>query len=280
MMRICIPNAEKVREYAKRFLQGHWDVSRSWIGKEEVWEIFLLSGRRMGFRSQQNGTAIPRNWSPCVETHQCSGSRNPKEKIGRETIHFNGDSNKHRTLVPNLTFCKSAQYLRSSGELGVNNLAWQRKRRDESICLWTKKCWQVYHPKKYNFWYLIRQWHLETVCVKTFWASKHCPAECGSHSFVKQLTFNIVLGSIVPLCREYTFSRAHPESRVYAAILGRTIIGPVNEVRIVKILEGYGLDISTISTLNPTETSHVVISWETERFCGWNQWPQKGAQIQ
>ena len=35
--------------------------------------------------------------------------------------------------------------------------------------------------KKYNFWYLLRQRHLETVCEKTFWTSKHCPAESSSH---------------------------------------------------------------------------------------------------
>ena len=27
---------------------------------------------------------------------------------------------------------------------------------------------QVYKRKKYNFWYLLRQWHLETGCKKTF----------------------------------------------------------------------------------------------------------------
>ena len=32
--------------------------------------------------------------------------------------------------------------------------------------------------------------------------------------------------SIVPLCREYTFSRAHLESRIFATILGKTVIGP------------------------------------------------------
>ena len=39
------------------------DVSRSWIGRAVVWKIFLLSKRRMGLHSQQNGTAIQRNRS-------------------------------------------------------------------------------------------------------------------------------------------------------------------------------------------------------------------------
>ena len=54
--------------------------------------LLTLSKRRMGFHSQQNGTTIPRNRSPCVQKHQCSESRNPKEKKGRETVRFNGDS--------------------------------------------------------------------------------------------------------------------------------------------------------------------------------------------
>ena len=38
-------------------------------------------------------------------------------------------------------------------------------------------------------------------------------------------------GQLVPLCLEYTLSRAHPQSRVFAAIPGGTLIGPVLEVQ-------------------------------------------------
>ena len=48
--------------------------------------------------------------------------------------------------------------------------------------------------------------------------------------------------------------------------LGETNIGPGIEVRIVKILEEYGLEISIPSIVNPCETSYVVISRETERL--------------
>ena len=44
-------------------------------------------------------------------------------------------------------------------------------------------------------------------------------------------------GQLIPLCREYTLSQAHPQSNFFAAILGGTIIGPVIEVQIVKIRE-------------------------------------------
>ena len=45
-----------------------------------------------------------------------------------------------------------------------------------------------------------------------------------------------------------------------------TIIGPVLEVQIVKILDGYGIEIAIPSIDNPVNTSYVVISTETQRF--------------
>ena len=69
-----------------------------------------------------------------------------------------------------------------------------------------------------------------------------------------------------PICREYTFSRSFPESQVVAAIPGGTTIAPVLEVRTVKILEEYGLEMSILSFVNPANTSYVVISRETEHF--------------
>ena len=65
-----------------------------------------------------------------------------------------------------------------------------------------------------------------------------------------------------------TFSRARPQSRVFAAIPGGTVIGPVLEVRVVKILGEHGLRISIASALKHEGTSHVVISRGTQLFCG------------
>ena len=63
--------------------------------------------------------------------------------------------------------------------IGVNSSAWQRKKR-------------VWSHTKYNFWYLLRKWHLETVCKNTFWASKLCPQKFSSQGYVKTLGLNIV----------------------------------------------------------------------------------------
>ena len=66
--------------------------------------------------------------------------------------------------------------------------------------------------------------------------------------------------TITPLCREYSISRSSPKSQVVAAIPEGTIIGPVWEVQIVKILDGYGIEVAIQSIADPVNTSHVVIS--------------------
>ena len=66
--------------------------------------------------------------------------------------------------------------------------------------------------------------------------------------------------------REYTLSRVNPRSRVFAAILGGTIVGPVTEVQIVNILDSYGLEIAIPSPDNSKRTSYILISRGNSRF--------------
>ena len=92
---------------------------------------------------------------------------------------------------------------------------------------------------------------------------------CGLASFLHRyqlvcasyldLTRTTVLGSI-RVCRICTLSRVNPHSRAFAAIPGGTIIGPVIEVQIVKILDQYGLEIAIPSPNDRQRTSHVMVS--------------------
>ena len=66
-------------------------------------------------------------------------------------------------------------------------------------------------------------------------------------------------GMICPLRREYTFSRVNPQSRAYAAILGQTVLGPIIEVHIVKIIDSFGIEIAIPSPNDPRRTSCVLI---------------------
>ena len=108
-----------------------------------------------------------------------------KQKNGKTSIHFNGDSTNTELLFQTI---HSVNQLSVYG--AVINSAWQMKKSDGPIYLWTRTCW--YHLKKYNSWYLFRQWHLATGSEKTFGASKRWPAEFSSHSYVKKLTSRVV----------------------------------------------------------------------------------------
>ena len=61
-------------------------------------------------------------------------------------------------------------------------------------------------------------------------------------------------GHIIPLCQVYTLSRVNPQSRAFAVTPGGTLIGPVVEVQIVKVLDQYGLEIA-IPSPNDAERS-------------------------
>ena len=73
-------------------------------------------------------------------------------------------------------------------------------------------------------------------------------------------------GTTAPLCRENSICRFYPKAQALAAIPEGTIIGPVLEVHVVKILDEYGTEVAIPSIANPTYTSYVVISREAERF--------------
>ena len=69
----CISNAEKVKNYAKRFQPGHW----TFLGRRsEKRMVRWLSRWTVGPCSQQNGTAIQRKWSSYFHKYQCFESRN------------------------------------------------------------------------------------------------------------------------------------------------------------------------------------------------------------
>ena len=75
-------------------------------------------------------------------------------------------------------------------------------------------------------------------------------------------------GQIIPLCREYTLSRVNPQSRAFAAIPGGRIIGPVNEVQIVKILDQCGPENAIPSPNDRERTSYFLISRGKSRLLG------------
>ena len=97
----CISNAEKVKNYSKRFLPGHW--------------TFLGPGsERDGAEAQKmdNGTVQPtKSYSNSKETgHPINTATSAlsrgtlKRRTGKSTIHFNGDFRKTELLFQTLNY--------------------------------------------------------------------------------------------------------------------------------------------------------------------------------
>ena len=73
-------------------------------------------------------------------------------------------------------------------------------------------------------------------------------------------------GGRTPACREYTHPRDRANSRVYAAIPGNTIIGPVVQVYMVKFLDNYGIEIQIPFTVSQGQASWVILCREKNRY--------------
>ena len=61
------------------------------------------------------------------------------------------------------------------------------------------------------------------------------------------------------LCREYTCSRAFPQAKPLGTVPAGTIVGPISEVLVGKILDEYGLEVTIPSICKPGDGTYVVI---------------------
>ena len=61
---------------------------------------------------------------------------------------------------------------------------------------------------------------------------------------------------------QYSRSRSYPKAHALAAIPERTTVGPVLEVHIVEMIDGYGIEAAIQSIANPENASYVVITRE------------------
>ena len=89
-------------------------------------------------------------------------------------------------------FCKSAQFFYGTVAIWCQQFGLTEEEKRRFSLSEDKEVLTSVPPEEVQLWSLLRQWHLETGCEKQIWASKHCPAESSSHSYVNKLTFNIV----------------------------------------------------------------------------------------
>ena len=95
------------------------DVGRFWVrmGRKVVWR-FPRSQRSVELHRQQNGTAIPRDWSSCLQKHQCFESWNLEAKERQLYHSLQWRFHKHRTLWKSLfpTSCDRQEDVQNSTE--------------------------------------------------------------------------------------------------------------------------------------------------------------------
>ena len=259
----CVSNAEKTQDVREEILARTLDVSRPCRRKEVLWKLQLHTWGKMKFYRFTDGTTIQGNRSPSFHKCQCFESWS-HEKVERNRNHtLQCGCFGHRTLIPNHSLSKSAQYQRSSLKLvwRVRSEAeWERagrvrnKRRPRG-----KKILKSVNAQEGN----------SLVCAprtepasgnrlreslqkfeslsKTVQFTKVCEDASFWHRVSAGMSYKTIpdvddgFGDFIPACREPTFPRTSPRSRAGAAILGGTLIGPVIEVHVVQLLGNHGL---------------------------------------
>ena len=113
----------------------------------------LFTWKKMGLYSNPDGGTFQRYRSSSMQEYQCFESCNSEAAEYQRHHTLQCGCFKHRALVPNHSFCKSAQYLRSSFEL-VWTIRFDRGRtRFKKDLLerknpWPKVHWQLWNHKK------------------------------------------------------------------------------------------------------------------------------------
>ena len=103
---ICISNAERVKDFAKRFLQGHWTFLGS--GSEKKW----YGGSSYPHKGEWDSTAsemvqrFKETGHPVFKSASALSCGLLKRKKGFESLHFNGYTVNTELLFQTNSFCK------------------------------------------------------------------------------------------------------------------------------------------------------------------------------
>ena len=215
----------KIKDYAMKFLQGHWTIPGP--GSEKKWHGGYSHTRRGEWDSTAN-VMVQRFKEICHLVFQNSNALNRgilKRKKGFENYSLQWEIRETQNSCSKQFILWISSVLTEQWRSGANNSPWQRKRRDEIIHLWTKVYWQVYHHMKYNFRCLFARQYSELRSIvqqnsvfKTMWRRLASTSCFGKDDLKKLDQTTTDMGNLFHLIREYTLSRANPQSRVFAAI--------------------------------------------------------------
>ena len=220
------------------------------------------------------------------QEYQCFESWNPEKKNNTDTIHFNADASNTELLfriihsVNQLSIYGAVSNWREQFGLTVEEKVQEKtpgKKESVTKSVLTSVQSQevkllVSSPRRasgnslrekiQDFESLSETIRFTRVCEDAIFVRR----VSAGMSYKTRPDEDGCFSQISPLCRQYTLSRVNPRSRVFAAIPGGTIIRPVIEVQIVKILDTCGLEIAIPSPNDSKRTSYVMISRGKSRF--------------
>ena len=269
----CISNAEKVKNYTKRFLPGHWTFLGP--GSEKRWYGDSHDG-------QQDRTAnkMVQQGHPIFPATSALSRGILKRRNGKSTIHFNGDFMNTELLFQTINsvnqvsihaivtnWCYNFALKKEEKEhvpTPVNNRIMavvESEQVDMLISFPNLAQGNLMMQSDAKFRVLEKNVHMTQLCAKALFqylvtaGSRHQVRPDGEDGW----------GQIAPLCREYTCSRVFTQAKPLGAIPSGTIIRPIQEVHVVKLLDEHEVEVA-IPSVCKTDVTYVVISTETERF--------------
>ena len=241
----------------------------------------------MGLQNRSNGGKIQRYRSSSVQEYRCFESWNLDKRKTTKTPYTSMPMLQTPSSCSEPSFCKSAQYSRSSFEMvWTIRLKKRRKRQEkqkESVTFSVSTSVKSYEVKLLvssprlvcgnSLWENIQDFESLSVTIRF---TRVCELVSFRHRVSAGMNYKTRpdeddgFGQIIQGCREYTLFRVNPLSRAFSAIAGGTIIGTiigsVIEVQIVIILDQYGLEIAIPSPNGKQWTSDVMISRGKSRF--------------
>ena len=163
-----VSNAEEFKNYAERFLAGHWTfLGPSWVQPRKKWYGSSNHSQKGQWKcpADKMGHLVFKRCQ-CPESWDLEAEEKVKVPYTLTEILWTQNS------CSNNSFCKSAQCLRSRGSCQFGSTEDEKERESTKVLLWTTRFWKSWNQKKYNSWYLFRHWQLETGCDRTLWASR------------------------------------------------------------------------------------------------------------
>ena len=263
---VCISNSEGQGTRAE-ILAWTLDVPRSWRWKKWYGKAIPLPELKWDSAASQMVQRFKETVHPVFTS--ASALRVLK---GKETTHFNANASTIHSVNQLSIYGAVSNWCEQLGlatdEKGKEKILAKRESVNQEILM-------SVNSQEVNFFGIFSK-----TCIWKQFAEKHSGFRMTVRdvSVHKALRRRIVLvrsigyeddgfGEIITFFEITHFLECkHPQSRAYAAIPERTIIGPDIEVHIVKILDNLGLEIAIPSPKNPSRTSCVLISKGQSRF--------------